>query len=149
MFQRKPLWKGKEVSKDTQVLWWKISAHVFSSLAAHRTEFLNDFKYDCKEERDPGLLVGARLNMSRQCNHVAKRANAILACNRNSVASSSREVIIPLYSGMVKPNFEYFVQFWASQYKKGPGMCPEKGNKTGEGSEAQALWRAAEGAGIV
>jgi len=31
----------------------------------------------------------------------------------------------------------------------GPGMCPEKGNKTGEGSGAQALWGVAEGSGIV
>ena len=28
-------------------------------------------------------------------------------------------------------------------------MCPEKGNETGEGSGAQILWGAAEGAGIV
>ena len=28
-------------------------------------------------------------------------------------------------------------------------MCPGKGNKTGEGSGAQVLWGAAEGAGIL
>ena len=32
---------------------------------------------------------------------------------------------------------------------RGPGMCPEKGNKAGEGSGAQALRGMAEGAGIV
>jgi len=32
---------------------------------------------------------------------------------------------------------------------RGPGACPEKGNEACEGSGAQALWEAAEEAGIV
>lgn len=68
-------------------------------------------------ERAPGVLVDKSLAMSHQCTFVAKKASGILRCLVKSVSSRLREVVLPFYSALMRPQ-EYCVHLCIPQFKK-------------------------------
>ncbi|KAJ7427270.1 RNA-directed DNA polymerase from mobile element jockey-like protein [Willisornis vidua] len=67
-----------------------------------RTELLES----SQAERDLGVWIDRRLNISHQCTHGGQEGQWILSCIKNSVTSKAREVILPLYSVLVKSQLQ-------------------------------------------
>jgi len=63
-----------------------------------------------------GMFVDKKLNMTWQCVLTAQKANHLLGCVKRSVTSKPREVILPLYSPLMRPHLESCVHLWGPQH---------------------------------
>ena len=66
-------------------------------------------------ERDLG---DNKLNMSNQCAAATKEANRMLDCINKGITSRDKEVIIPLYSALVRPHLNTVFSFGSCYTKK-------------------------------
>ena len=67
-------------------------------------------------------MVDDKLDMRQQHALAAQQANCIPGCIKRSTASRLREVILLLYSVLVRPHLEYCIHMWSPQYRRDMDM---------------------------
>jgi len=69
-------------------------------------------------KKDLGVLVDEKLDMTQQPALAAQKASHILGCTKRSVASRSREGILPFCSALLRPHLKSCIQRWSPQHWK-------------------------------
>ncbi|PKU35918.1 hypothetical protein llap_13777 [Limosa lapponica baueri] len=100
-----------------------------AGLSGHKYRLGREWLDSSPEEKDLRVLTDEKLNMNRQCALAAQKANHILGHSKRSVASRLREVILPLYSALMRPHLEYCVQLWSPEHRNDMERVQQRATK--------------------
>ena len=84
----------------------------------HRYRLGREWLESRPEEKGLGMSTDERLSVSWQCARAAQKANHIPDCIKRIFTIRLREVILPLYSALVRTHLEYCIHFWGPNCRK-------------------------------
>ncbi len=68
--------------------------------------------------KDLGVTIVSRIKFSQQCKDAAGKPNRMLGFINRNFSFKNKDVILPLYTSLVRPHLEYAVQFWEPHHPK-------------------------------
>jgi len=92
--------------------------HIGRGDLKHKYSLSGEWMESNLEEKDLGVLVDDKLKTTKQCVLAAWKVNRILGYIKRSMARRSSDVILHLYSALVRPHLESSVQLRSPQYRK-------------------------------
>ncbi len=80
---------------------------------------MNGVKLDSLQcVKDLGISIASNLKFSRQCKDAVDKANRMLGFINRNFSFKKKDIILPLYTSLVRPHLEYAVEFWSSHHTK-------------------------------
>jgi len=83
----------------------------------HKYQLGREWIDSSPEKKELGVLVDKKLYVTQQCTLAAQKAKHILGYIKSSVASSSREGILPLCFALERLHLDSCIQFWSPPHR--------------------------------
>lgn len=112
---------GAAIQQEKKLMWLSKAKCKVLHLSCQSQAYVRlgeEWIESISEEKDLGLLVNERMDMSWQCALAVQKANCGLGCIQSRLASRVRERIVPYYSTLVTPHPECCIQHWCLQHRK-------------------------------
>ena len=68
------------------------------------------------EEKDLGVIIDDQLRFRKHAAAAVKRANRVLGCIKRTIKYKEKDMIVPLYTALVRPLLEYGNVIWCPRF---------------------------------